>query len=116
GVVQRAFNLDRNQLFLDAGKGSMGYVLRVASYFPERFAGVVVRHASELSPRMRLGSLTGMPILILDDGQNPHAKALAEKLQALEGGAVTVLATEAGDTYPFAQSRAGIEEWIAQTS
>src|SRR5690606_12890298 len=68
GVVQRAFNLDRNQLFLDAGKGSMGYVLRVASYFPERFAGVVVRHASELSPRMRLGSLTGMPILILDDG------------------------------------------------
>src|SRR5262249_7163360 len=44
GVTQREYNIDRSRLVLDVGKGATPYALRAMTYFPHRFAGVILRH------------------------------------------------------------------------
>src|SRR5688572_30005645 len=44
GDLSRSYNLDRARMFLDAGRGGCGFVLRLMTLFPDRFAGAVLRH------------------------------------------------------------------------
>ena len=62
-------NVDRPRLFLDCARGNSAFGIRFVSMFPDRFAGIILRHPTELED-LRLGSLSGMPVLLLKSGDN----------------------------------------------
>jgi hypothetical protein len=110
GETSRAYNFDRRRLILDVGRESSGFGLRLASYFPDRFAGVIVRWPVEMKG-VRLGSLTGLPVLVISSpATDAAASRLEEQLELLAKGSVTkVVGT--GD-YPFQSATPKIEKWV----
>ncbi len=115
GDSMRTFRIDRSKTFLDAGAGNSAFALRLATYFPDRFAGLILRQPSEVDETLRLGSLTGLPVLLVSSANTADAaNALKKRLDALEEGACEIL-EGAGDA-PFKESAAGITEWITRTS
>ncbi|MCK5943293.1 MAG: hypothetical protein KAI24_15035, partial [Planctomycetes bacterium] len=56
GFVLNNYNVERGKVFLDCGRGSCGYGVRLASLFPDRFAGVILRDAIEVDD-IRIGAL-----------------------------------------------------------
>ncbi len=110
GQVQREYNLDRERLLLDSAKGSGAFALRLCSYFPDRFAGLILRHPVDVTKDMRLGSLAGLPILLISTKDTKDvAEDLRSKLEALQSGTTTVL--EGKGAYPFKDSEAEIAAW-----
>jgi hypothetical protein len=109
GDAQRVYHIDRDRFLLDCGKGSCLFGLRLASYFPHRFAGLILREPVDPTP-LRLGSLRGLKVLLLaTDATRQVAEQLAGELNKLEEGACTVL--EAKGEYPFPQSGADVSGW-----
>lgn len=105
-------NVDRPRLFLDCGRGTCAFGARFVSMFPDRFAGIVMRHPTPLED-LRLGSLTGMPILLLKTADNAEVvSTLQQRLEAVTPGSVTVL--DATDEYPFTASADAISAWMDQ--
>lgn len=112
GQVMANYNIDRNAVFLDCGRGTCGFGLRFVSNFPDRFAGVVLREPVEVDD-IRLGSLHGKPVLLLKTAGTAKAiEALQQRLEALSPGKVTVL--DATDDYPHKAAAAAIEEWMGK--
>lgn len=110
GSTVKTYNLDRDRLFLDCGKGSSGFGLRLASMFPDRFAGIVLRDVPDVDG-IRLGSLNGMAVAIVAPAADKAAATkLEQRLNGLYAGACTVI--EAKGEYPFAASTADIETWM----
>lgn len=110
GETNRAFNIDRKRLFLDCGKGSCAFALRFAANFPDRFAGLILRHPTEVVG-LRLGSLTGVPVLLIADGTTAAAAdKLQRALNELEKDSCKVIT--ATDAYPFKAATAEIEAWM----
>ena len=111
GETNRGYNLDRKRVFLDCGKGSCGFALRLAANFPDRFAGLILRHPTEVDG-LRLGSLTGVPVLLIADGATAAAAAKVQKaLNELEKDACKILS--ATDGYPFKGATTEIEAWMS---
>jgi hypothetical protein len=107
-----AYNVDRARLFLDCGRGNSGFGLRFASMFPDRFAGLVLRHPV-LPEGLRYGSLSGVPILLLKHSKTAAAvEELQKQLAAVATDTVTVL--EVSDDYPHKAAAAEIEAWIGK--
>jgi hypothetical protein len=105
------YNVDRNRLYMDAGRGSCAYALRFLSMFPDRFAGVVLRAPTEVEDSVRFGSLLGMPVLLLRTPANMKAAdALKARLDAASPGTTTVI--EVADDYPHKSATPQIEEWM----
>ena len=113
GEVQRTYNVDRARVFLDVGKGASAYALRVATHFPGTFAGVVLRQPdAEGTAGLRLGSLNGMPVLLLGSEETKAAcSRLKERIDAQAKDSCTILATT--DAYPFKAATPEIEKWMA---
>jgi hypothetical protein len=110
------FHMDRDRLVIDAGKGGCAYALRLASYFPSRFAGLVLRHPTDPG-RIRLDSLNGIPVLLLVkevDGEPGEERKAADKiadvLNGLYPGSCTVKAVKAD--YPFGTAAGEIGTWM----
>jgi hypothetical protein len=111
GETNRGYNLDRRRVFLDCGRGSCAFALRAAANFPDRFAGLILRDPVEPGA-LRLGSLTGVPVLLLADGKTGAAATkLQEALNALAKDSCKVLTPT--DAYPFKGAAADIEAWMA---
>ena len=113
GETQRNYNLDRARTILDAGKGACSYALRAVTHFPGTFAGLVLRSPdASATEALRLGSLNGMPILLLSSAQtDADCNKLKERIDALTKGSCTVLMTT--DAYPFKAAAPEIEKWVA---
>ncbi len=110
--VMASHNVDRARLFLDCGRGNCGFGLRFLSVFPDRFAGAILRAPVDVDD-IRLGSLLGMPILMLKtEATAAVVDSLQKRLEAITPGAVTVL--DATDAYPHKASAPAIEEWMAK--
>ncbi len=113
GEAQRTYRIDRNRLILDCGRGACAFGVRLASYFPQRFAGLILRHPVDPG-ELRLGSLTGLPVLLL---ANAETKEAAEKLNAalneLAAGSCRIV--EAKGTYPYPEMGQEIAAWAAGT-
>jgi hypothetical protein len=110
GETLRSYNLDRNRMFLDASKGNCAFALRFATYFPERFAGIILRHPTAVD-EIRIGSLSGVPVLLLSTAETAAvANALKGRFDELKDSKCTVL--EAKGSYPFLESAADIEAWM----
>ena len=112
GEVNRQYNLSRTQMILDCGKGMCGWGIRLASYFPMRFAGLVLRHPVDVGD-LQLDSLGGRPILLVSSPESKEAcEALKKRLDKFEAGACTIL--EGKGAYPFLESQGDIDKWVAQ--
>lgn len=110
GETQRQFQVDRSRLFLDAGKGGCGFALRVATHFPDRFAGIILRDPSAVD-EIRLGSLFGVRVLLLSSAATADAcKALKTRFDAVDPAVCTIL--ETADAYPFKAAAPEIEKWM----
>ncbi|MBK8977321.1 MAG: hypothetical protein IPM29_15525 [Planctomycetes bacterium] len=111
--LRATYNVDYDRVFLDSSHGSGAFALRFATYFPQFFAGIVVRDPVDVSEQIRLGSLRGMPILLVSSAATKDAcDALKKKLDALSPGSCTVI--EGVGEHPFSGSQAAIDEWIGK--
>ena len=110
GETQRSYNIDRGRRFLDAGKGACGFAVRLATHFPDLFAGVILRSPVALDD-LRLGSLGGVNFLLLSTADTSAAcDAFKARLDKVEGATCTIL--PAADAYPFAAAAPEIEKWM----
>jgi hypothetical protein len=109
GDFQRLYHVDRDRVIMDCGIGASGFGLRLASYFPDRFAGLVLR--APVAPEgIRLDSLCGMPVLLISTADTKAAcDKLAEALNAMEKERCTVI--EAQEAYPFTALAPEIAKW-----
>lgn len=109
GAVHREMRLNLDRLILDAGRGSSAFAVRLATYFPSRFAGLVLRWPADPG-QLRLENLTGLPVLLVANAETKaNADKLAAKLNELQPGSATVL--EGKGAYPYAESKAEIAAW-----
>lgn len=112
GDVMGSYNVDRGRVFLDCGTGNCGYGVRLLTLFPDRFAGLILRDPVAVDD-LRLGSLRGIPVLMLKTGNNGAVvDALQKRIEENNAGTVTVL--EAKGAYPFKESGADIAAWMSQ--
>jgi hypothetical protein len=112
GQVMANYNIDRGAVFFDCGRGACGFALRFVTMFPDRFAGIVLRQPVEVDD-IRLGTLTGKPVLMLKTAATEKAvTALKERLEAITPGCVTVV--DATDDYPHKAAAGAIEEWMGK--
>lgn len=109
--VMLTYNVDRSRIVLDGGRNSSGFALRFLTMFPDRFAGVVLRHPVEVD--IRLGTLCSMPMLLLRSAASSKAvDALQQRLAAAGNNQVTVL--DVADDYPHREASAAIEAWVKE--
>lgn len=112
GFVLNNYNIERDQVFLDCGREACGYGVRLASLFPDRFAGVVLRDAIEVDD-IRLGALSNLPILMLKSGDNAQAvDALKKRLDEFCPGMATVI--DAKGAFPHLDSAPDILDWMGK--
>jgi hypothetical protein len=110
--VMANHNIDRARLFLDCGRSTCGFGLRFMSVFPDRFAGIVLREPVAVDD-IRLGSLLGIPVLMLKTAATASVvEALKKRLGEITPGSVTVIDTT--DEYPHKAATPAIEEWLAK--
>jgi len=108
--LQSNFRMDRKRVFLDCGQGSSAWGLRFTTYFPQRFAGLILRNPVDIGD-LRLDSLTGLPVLLIRSANTAAAcQEIAQTLNGFEAGACTVI--NAQDAYPFPGSQGEIEAWV----
>jgi hypothetical protein len=111
GETKRNYNVDRRRWYLDCGRETSAFGLRLACNFPDLFAGMVVRWPVDMPDTFRLGSLTGVPVLIVSSTATAAAATkLKERLEKLGPGNVTAVA--ATDDYPFKAATPEIEKWM----
>ena len=110
GGVHEEYRMDLDRVILDAGKGTSAFALRLATYFPSRFAGLILRHPVEIG-NFRLDTLSGMPVLLLA-GQDTKAACdqIAKQLNTLAADSCTVLEGKGG--YPYFESRTEVSDWV----
>ncbi|MEC9047587.1 MAG: hypothetical protein VYA51_06195 [Planctomycetota bacterium] len=112
GYVLNNYNIERDKVFLDCGKESCGYGMRLASLFPDRFAGVILRDAVAIDG-IRLGALSNLPILMLKSDANGAAvDALKARLDEACPGMATVI--DAKGASPHLDSAADILSWMGE--
>jgi hypothetical protein len=109
GEVMTTYNVDRPRVYLDCGRGACGFGLRFMTLFPERFAAAVLRHPSECDD-IRLGSLHGIPVLLLRTAATAAVvDALKKRFDDIGGKATTL---DVADEYPHKGAAPQIEEWL----
>lgn len=112
GATMAAVNVDRARVFLDCARGNCAFGLRFVSMFPDRFAGIVLRHPTAVD-ELRLGSLLGMPVLLIKSPANAAVvDALKARLEQNSPGCATVV--DATDEYPHKAAAPAIEAWMGK--
>ena len=110
GYTINNYNVARSQVFLDCGRETCGYGTRLATVFPERFAGLILRDPIEVDD-IRIGSLMNLPVLLLKTKDNAaKVAAFQKRFDEKCPGMVTVL--DAKGAYPHLESAADIAEWM----
>lgn len=110
GSAQKQLNFDRARFLLDCGRGSSVFGLRLATYFPDRFAGVILRAPEDA--KIRYESLLGLPIALV---QTENNKQFCSDLKAVlaDLGEDTVTIFEATDAYPHPALSEELSKWAA---
>jgi hypothetical protein len=111
GEVKRTYRMDRSRTLLDCGVGNSGFGIRLATYFPSQFAGLILRQP-KAPGRLRLGGLRGMPVLLIDDGESREAcEEIKDALDRIQAGKALIIdgtaenLNEQIDTWLLAQVR-----------
>lgn len=112
GLTMAAVNVDRSRVFMDCARGNCGFGLRFISMFPDRWAGVVLRHPTAIDD-IRIGSLLGLPVLMIKTPATAAVvDALKARLEAQSPNSVTVI--DATDEYPHKAAAGAIEAWMGK--
>ena len=112
GYVLNNYNIERGKVFLDCGRETCGYGVRLASLFPDRFAGLILRDAVAVDG-IRLGALSNLPILMLKTADNAQSvDALQARLDETCPGMVTVI--DAKGAALHLDSAGDILEWMGK--
>jgi hypothetical protein len=110
GEIVNSLNVDRARIFLDCGRGMCGYGIRLTTLFPDRFAGLVLRHPTAIDG-LRFGSLLGTPILMLRTAETSAVvDDLKKRIEEVSPNSVTVI--DAAGAYPHKDSADSIAEWL----
>lgn len=110
-AAQRDYHIDRERMILDCGKGSSAFGVWMATSFPHRFAGLILRWPADVS-ELRLGSMTGLPVLVITNAETRAAGLeLARRLNELAEGACVLV--DGVGRYPFPGSLREIESWLS---
>ena len=106
------YNVDRARVFLDCGKGNCGFGVRLATLFPDRFAGLILRDAIEVDQKsIRIGNLLNLPVLMLKTGNNAATvDALKKRWDEKCPGMLTVM--DSKGAYPHLESADDIAAWM----
>lgn len=111
-VTMNELNVDRSRTFLDCGKGNSGFGLRFATFFPDRFAGVILRDPVAVDG-IRLGNLAQIPVLLFKSTENAAvADQLAARLREVNPEGVMII--DAKDAYPYVGHGSTVEEWMGK--
>jgi hypothetical protein len=89
-------------LILDCGKGSCGFALRMASYFPTRFAGLILRHPVDfgevtdgdggLRQQFRIDSVANLRVALVKSAETAEAcDKLSKELNEVRAGCCIVI-------------------------
>jgi hypothetical protein len=114
GEIQRKFRLDRRRMFLDCGVGNGAFGLRLATYFPDRFSGLILR-APVLSGDLSLESMGGVPVLLVSTAETAATCDKIQKaLDAVEPGFVTIV--EGSGAAPYTAAAGEIDAWMRTKS
>lgn len=111
GEASRTLPIDRDRIVVDCGRGASRFGIRLAGYFPDRFAGLVLRWPQEVDGGW-LRSMAGMPVLLVRCDETAAACAtLHDELEQIAPGTCRILTPRS--VYPFANDP-GIGEWARQ--
>ena len=121
GTAQKMYRFNRNKLILDCGKGASGFGMRLASYFPTRFAGLILRHPvgfgvapdgdDTLSDSFRYESLSNLRVALVTNPDNSErAATVAKRLNEHRAGCASL----------FEESDAELQDklaaWVDETN
>jgi hypothetical protein len=113
GQVQRTYRLDRRRRILDCGPGACGFGMRLATYFPNLFAGVILRDPVDLGA-LRLLSLHRMSVLLVSrPGNEAVCERIVDGMRRVNPASVTVVRcrrTRHGDQGMVSIER--IQQWL----
>ena len=107
------FRIDTDRVYLEANAESIPFALRLASQFPDRFAGLILKEpaTAELDASTMLGNLSGVGVAIVGSGAACQALEKAFK----DAGNKTVTVIKAQGKSPFADKAGELMTWIDQT-
>jgi hypothetical protein len=110
GFIMNNYNVDRSRVFLDCGKENSGFGIRLASLFPDRFAGIILRDPSEVDD-IRIGNLLNVPTLAIEtDANAANVAALKKRWDEVCPGMMTVM--KGKGAAPHLELAADIEAWL----
>ena len=69
GYLVNNYTIDRGRVFMDCGSETCGFGVRFATLFPDRWAGLILRDATEVDD-LRIGNLLHVPVLALKTDKN----------------------------------------------
>lgn len=105
GNCLTTFRVDTNRIFLEASGDSVPFALRIASVFPYRFAGLILKNPKGIENCVP-DNLSLVPTLILSDaGNKGTGQALAKMLAKAK-------LIEVEGELPFAEKGGEIAEWM----
>lgn len=110
GDLINNYTVDRGRVFLDCGSQTCGFGVRFATLFPDRWAGLILRDATEVDD-LRIGNLLSVPILVLKTAKNAATvTAMKKRWDETCPGMLTVLDAK-GDA-PHLESADDIMAWL----
>jgi hypothetical protein len=110
GFIMNNYNVDRSRVFLDCATENNGYGVRLASLFPDRWAGIILRDPTEVDD-IRIGSLLSVPVLAIETSANAaRVAALKTRWDETCPGMFTVI--KGKGAAPHLASAPEIEAWM----
>ena len=108
GEAQRRYRLDRRRIIIDCDVTTSAFGLRLATYFPDRFAGIILRNP-KAPESLRLANLRDTFVLLISTAETHVAcRSLARRLSEAKVDAVAIIAANSKDS-----SRA-IDAWTTR--
>lgn len=110
GFIMNNYNVDRTRVFLDCGTENCGFGVRLASLFPDRWAGIILRDPIQVDD-IRIGNLLNVPVLAIETAANAAViAAMKKRWDEKCPGMLSVIKSQGAA--PFIASAADIEAWM----
>jgi hypothetical protein len=107
------FRIETDRFYLSASDSSVPFLLRFASSFPDRFAGIIIKNPKGIE-NATVPNLMNLAVLILfDKNHKATAETFAKNLK--EAGNKNVQLLEGKGSAPFVANTPDIEKWAQKT-
>ncbi len=107
------FRIETDRFYLSASDDSVPFLLRFASSFPDRFAGIVLKNPKGIENATAPNLMNLSVLIIFDKDHKAVAETLATNLK--DAGNQNVQLLEGKGTAPFVGNTPDIEKWAQKT-